>query len=370
MEKQIEIQPCLLVILDGWGHGPNPAHSAIAQADTQFIDELYIHYPHAELTTHGEAVGLPDGQMGNSEVGHLNIGAGRIVYQDLVRINKAIQTGELATNAIIRKAIYNAKHQKKPIHLLGLVSDGGVHSHIEHLKGIIAILQQAAVPNFYIHVFTDGRDTDPKSGLQFIAEIEKALLPTSGRIATVCGRYYAMDRDKRWERTKKAYDLLVNGYGNTFTSASEAIEHAYQQGITDEFIPPSIITNSDGQPIALIEPNDIVFCFNFRTDRCRQITQVLTQQAFPELNMQPQPLQYITITRYDDNFKNVEVVFIKDNLTETLGELISNAGLKQTRMAETEKYPHVTFFFSGGREAEFPNENRRLIPSPNLPKRF
>lgn len=354
----------ILIIMDGWGLGRVASADAIAHAKTPFVSSLYNKYPHSELITCGEDVGLPEGQMGNSEVGHLNIGAGRIVYQELQRINVAFKTGELNENKVFLKAINEAVINNKTLHLMGLVSDGGVHAHINHLKSIVTLAHEAGVARIAIHAFTDGRDTDPKSGLGFMQELQTHLDEKSGFIATVIGRYFAMDRDKRWDRVKLAYDALINGEGEHTLNPIQALEKSYENGITDEFIKPIIAVDSEGQPLAIIEDNDVVLCFNFRTDRCREITQVLTQEAFPEYNMQPISLHYVTMTEYDKSFKNVEAIFTNDNLIDTLGQVIESQGLKQIRIAETEKYPHVTFFFSGGREQPFEGEKRLLVPSP------
>lgn len=355
----------LLIILDGWGIAQKPEVSAIDQANTPFIDSLYTQYPHTQLEASGLAVGLPKGQMGNSEVGHINIGAGRIVYQDLVKISLAFEKGEMSRNPILTQAFEYAEKNNKNIHLIGLVSDGGVHSHINHLKGICRIAYERNFPNVFIHAFTDGRDTDPQSGVNFLADLQQFIQQTSGKISSVVGRYYAMDRDKRWERVKLAYDLLTKGIGKNTENLQEAILQSYQEGITDEFLKP-IKLYENGKPLPNIEPNDVVICFNFRTDRGRQITQALTQTDFPEYQMYKMPLHYITLTNYDDTFQNVKVIFEKDNLQNTLGEVLSKAGKKQIRIAETEKYPHVTFFFSGGREEVFEGEKRILCPSPKV----
>ena len=355
----------LLMILDGWGIAKDKRVSAVDKAKTPYINSLYQKYPHSKLEASGLAVGLPAGQMGNSEVGHMNIGAGRVVYQDLVRINKSVEEHELDTNPVLLDALQYAKKNQKAIHLIGLVSDGGVHSHINHVKGLSSIIHNNGIHNHYVHVFTDGRDTDPKGGKAYVAELEKHLSTTSGKVASVIGRYYAMDRDKRWERIKLAYDLLVHGTGKPFSSAADAIQASYDAGVTDEFINPSCLT-SNGKPIATIQPGDVVICFNFRTDRGRQITMALTQQDFQEQNMHKLSLKYLTMANYDDTFKNVDVIFDKDNLNNTLGEVLANAQKKQIRIAETEKYPHVTFFFSGGREATFDGESRILCPSPKV----
>lgn len=356
----------ILVIMDGWGLGKTASADAIQQANVPFVSSLYQTYPNTTLVTCGEEVGLPDGQMGNSEVGHLNLGAGRIVYQELQRINVAVKTGELAANQQFLKSIEYAKNNDKALHLIGLVSDGGVHSHINHLKAICDLCKQQGVSKLFIHVFTDGRDCDPKSGLGFVRELENHLKNSAGTIATVSGRYYAMDRDKRWERVKLAYDCLVKASGPTAMDAISAVENAYASGTTDEFILPTVITHADGQPVATIKTDDAVICFNFRTDRCREITEVLTQQAFPEFDMSPLNLHYTTMTLYDHKFKNVHVIFENDNLTNTLGEVLEANGKTQIRIAETEKYPHVTFFFSGGREEPYTGEKRIMVPSPKV----
>lgn len=352
--------------MDGWGLGKVSTADAIQQAKVPFVSSLYNQYPHTTLVTCGEAVGLPDGQMGNSEVGHLNLGAGRIVYQELQRINVAIREGEFAKNEVLLQAIRFAKKEGKKLHLLGLVSDGGVHSHINHLKALVDVCKQEGQQDVFIHAFTDGRDTDPKSGLGFLRELQQHLDKSTGKIASVTGRYFAMDRDKRWERVKLAYDALVNGIGTAATNALAAVESSYAAGVTDEFIKPIIITDATGAPLATIQSGDVVLCFNFRTDRCREITQVLTQQAFPEQGMQPLQLHYTTMTEYDKTFKGVHVVFENDNLNNTIGQILEQNKRKQIRIAETEKYPHVSFFFSGGREVPFEGENRIMIPSPKV----
>lgn len=362
----MSVKKVLLIIMDGWGLGKVAAADAIQQANTPFTDSLYKKYPHTTLTTCGEAVGLPDGQMGNSEVGHLNLGAGRIVYQELQRINVAIRDGSFSKNENLLSAIRFAKNNNKPLHLIGLVSNGGVHSHINHLKSILDVCKHEGLKNVFIHAFTDGRDCDPKSGLGFIKDLAEHLKLSGGKIASICGRYFAMDRDKRWERIKKAYDALVNGKGDMATDAITAIENSYRQNITDEFIKPTVIVDEQQHPIATIQDGDAVLCINFRTDRCREITQVLTQSDFPEQEMKKLDLHYTTMTEYDQNFKNIAVIFDNDNLNNTLGEIIEQNGLKQIRAAETEKYPHVTFFFSGGREKEFQGEKRILVPSPKV----
>jgi 2,3-bisphosphoglycerate-independent phosphoglycerate mutase len=355
-----------LIIMDGWGLGKVKSSDAIQHADTPFVSSLYKKYPNTTLITCGEAVGLPEGQMGNSEVGHLNLGAGRIVYQELQRINVAIRDGSFAANKALQDSIRLAKTSNKPLHLMGLVSDGGVHSHINHLKAITDLCAREGLKEVYIHAFTDGRDTDPKSGLGFIKDLEQHLNATVGKIASVSGRYYAMDRDKRWERVKLAYDALVNGSGEKATGALPAIEASYEKNITDEFIKPTVITGKDQQALATIRDGDVVICFNFRTDRCREITEVLTQTDMPEQGMKKLLLHYTTMTQYDSRFQQVEVIFENDDLKNTLGEIISGKGLKQIRIAETEKYPHVTFFFNGGREQPFEGEKRIMIPSPKV----
>jgi 2,3-bisphosphoglycerate-independent phosphoglycerate mutase len=356
----------ILIIMDGWGLGKVASADAIQHAYAPFTKSLYSTYPNTTLTTCGEAVGLPEGQMGNSEVGHLNLGAGRIVYQELQRINVAIRTGTFAKNEHLTASLRHAKMTGKPLHLLGLVSNGGVHSHIEHLKAIIDLCKTEGLKEVYIHAFTDGRDCDPRSGLGFITELQAHLNNSVGKIATVSGRYYAMDRDKRWERVKLAYDAMVNGTGEKATDAIAAVENSYRLNVSDEFIKPTVILNEGQQPLATIKDGDVVLCFNFRTDRCREITEVLTQTALPEAGMHPLQLHYTTMTQYDHSFKNVEVIFENDDLKNTIGEILANHGLKQIRIAETEKYPHVSFFFSGGREKPFEGETRILVPSPKV----
>lgn len=356
----------LLMILDGWGLAVNKKVSAIDQANTPFINSLYSKYPHSKLEASGLAVGLPSGQMGNSEVGHMNIGAGRVVYQDLVRLHKAVEERELDTNSVLVDAYDYAKSHQKNVHLIGLVSDGGVHSHISHLKALLKIAHDKGLKNIFVHAFTDGRDTDPKGGLGYLKDLQQAIDKTTGKLASIIGRYYAMDRDKRWERVKLAYDLLVNGIGEKTVNVLQAVQNSYDQNVTDEFIKPLVVVNDSQEPVATIKEGDVVICFNFRTDRGREITQVLTQQDFPEQGMKKLNLHYITLTNYDDSFKNVKLLFDKDNLTNTLGEVLSKSGKKQIRIAETEKYPHVTFFFSGGREEPFEGEKRLLCPSPKV----
>ncbi|HEX6190772.1 MAG TPA: 2,3-bisphosphoglycerate-independent phosphoglycerate mutase [Chitinophagaceae bacterium] len=356
----------ILVIMDGWGLGKVASADAIQHARTPFTSSLYTKYPNTTLVTCGEAVGLPDGQMGNSEVGHLNLGAGKIVYQELQRINVAVKDGSFARNEGLLTAIRYAVKNQKPLHLLGLVSNGGVHSHIDHLKAIIDVCKAEGQSEVYVHAFTDGRDCDPKSGLGFITELQAHLNANVGQIATVSGRYYAMDRDKRWERIKLAYDALVNGIGEKATDAIAAVENSYNNNITDEFIKPTVVLNEGQQPLATIKDGDVAICFNFRTDRCREITQVLTQTDFPDLSMKKLLLHYTTMTEYDKTYKDVHIIFDNDNLNNTLGEILQQHGLKQIRIAETEKYPHVSFFFSGGREEPFTGEKRIMIPSPKV----
>ena len=351
--------------MDGWGLGKFKTSDAIQNADVPFVSSLYTTYPNSTLVTCGEAVGLPDGQMGNSEVGHLNLGAGRVVYQEFQRINVAIKTGEFAQNPQLLASINYAKQNKKPLHLIGLVSNGGVHSHINHVKAILDVCMAHQLTNIFIHAFTDGRDCDPKSGLSFIQELQNHTDSTVGQIATVTGRYYGMDRDKRWERIELAYDALVYGEGVHSNNIIEAIQASYNAEVTDEFILPIINANVDKE-LAKIKDGDAVLCFNFRTDRCREITQVLTQLDFHEHNMHKMNLHFTTLTEYDATYKNVEVMFDTDNLNNTLGEVIANNNKTQIRIAETEKYPHVTFFFSGGRENTFIGEKRLIVPSPKV----
>ena len=354
------------MILDGWGKSPDPKVSAVDNANTPFIDSLYKDYPNAQLRTDGLNVGLPEGQMGNSEVGHMNLGAGRIVYQDLVRINLAVQEKTLEKEQALVDAFAYAKAHNKKVHLLGLVSDGGVHSHIEHLKGLVDATEDAGLDNVFIHAFTDGRDVDPKSGAGFIADLQDYIKDTKVKLASIVGRYYAMDRDKRWGRVKLAYDLLVNGLGIPSTDPVASIKQGYAEGITDEFVKPIAVSADGTNPLALIEPDDVVIFFNFRTDRGRELTEVLTQFDVHEQNMHKLKLYFVTMTNYDDTFNNVKVIFDKDNLSNTLGEVIEGAGKKQIRIAETEKYPHVTFFFSGGREQPFKGETRLMAASPKV----
>ena len=354
------------MILDGWGKSPDPKVSAIDNANTPFIDSLYKTYPNASLRTDGLHVGLPEGQMGNSEVGHMNLGAGRIVYQDLAKINLAVQNDTLAQEQVLIDAFNYAKENKKPVHFLGLLSDGGVHSHINHLFGLLDAAKQYDLDDVFIHAFTDGRDVDPKSGLGFVAQLQNQIKDTSAQLASITGRYYAMDRDKRWERVKLAYDVMVNGIGEPSTDAIQSIQNSYDHDVTDEFIKPIVMTDHHGNPKTTIKDGDVVIFFNFRTDRGRQLTQALSQYDFHEQNMHKLDLYYVTLSNYDDVFTNIKVVFEKDNLTETLGEVLEQHHKKQIRIAETEKYPHVTFFFSGGREVPFEGEKRILRNSPKV----
>ncbi|KAA3622783.1 MAG: 2,3-bisphosphoglycerate-independent phosphoglycerate mutase [Flavobacterium sp.] len=355
----------LLLILDGWGITQDPTVSAIARANTPYIDSLYERFPHASLRTDGLNVGLPEGQMGNSEVGHMNLGAGRIVYQDLAKISLAIENNTLKDEKVLTDAFQYAIDNNKKVHFLGLLSDGGVHSHIDHLKGLLSTAQQLGVKNMYVHAFTDGRDVDPRSGAGFVQSLQEHLKVTGGKLASIIGRYYAMDRDKRWERVKETYDLLVNGKGTPSENASASILESYDTGVTDEFLKPIVMTEN-GHPIATISENDVVIFFNFRTDRGRQLTQVLTQEDLPDYQMKKLPLYYVTLTNYDDSFQGVKVVYNKENLHDTLGEVLSRNKKPQIRIAETEKYPHVTFFFNGGREIPFDGERRILCPSPKV----
>lgn len=354
----------MLIIMDGWGHGKVPASDAIANANVPFVKSLYSKYPNTELVTCGEAVGLPDGQMGNSEVGHLNIGAGRIVYQELQRINVAVREGELDSSPVLTAAFNAAKDAGKTLHFIGLVSDGGVHSHINHIKALCTLAQRHNIPNVAVHAFTDGRDTDPKSGLGFIKDLQAHMQTTGAKLASVTGRYYAMDRDKRWDRVKVAYDGLTQGIGEHTQDIPGGIQAAYDAGMTDEFIKPIIACDATGNPLATIKDGDVVVCFNFRTDRCREITMALTQEAYHEQNMHPLNLHYVTMTEYDKSYKNVGVIFDNKDLVKTLGEVLQDNNKTQIRIAETEKYPHVTFFFSGGREEPFKGERRIMAQSP------
>ncbi len=354
------------MILDGWGKSPDPKVSAIDNANIPFINSLYTKYPSAQLRTDGLNVGLPEGQMGNSEVGHMNLGAGRIVYQDLVKINLAVQNKTLHNEPELVAALKYAKDNNKAVHLLGLLSDGGVHSHTSHLRGLIDASQEYGLEKVFVHAFTDGRDVDPKSGALYLEDLNNYIYDKSAKLASVVGRYYAMDRDKRWERVKIAYDLLVNGTGTHSTEAVLSVLNSYKNNITDEFIDPIVMVDTTDNPVATIENQDVVIFFNFRTDRGRELTEVLSQEDFHEQNMHKLNLYYVTMTNYDDTYKNVHVIYDKDNLTETLGEVLEKAGKKQIRIAETEKYPHVTFFFSGGREVPFVGESRILRNSPKV----
>ena len=356
----------ILLILDGWGITQNPNVSAIFNAKTPYINSLYDVYPSSELRTDGEHVGLPDGQMGNSEVGHMNLGAGRIVYQNLAKINIAVREGKLSKEKELLNAFKYAKEHQKNVHLLGLVSNGGIHSHINHLKGLLSAANDHEVKNVFLHAFTDGRDCDPKSGANFIDDIQNHMNSTTGELASVSGRYYAMDRDNRWERVKLAYDALVNGIGEHSTNATESIQKSYDSKITDEFIKPIIMVDENDKAKASIKKDDVVIFFNFRTDRGRQLTEVLSQNNNEEFNMHKIPLYFVTLTNYDKTFKDIKVVYNSENIENTLGEVLETAEKKQIRIAETEKYPHVTFFFSGGREKEFDGEKRLLCPSPKV----
>lgn len=361
-----KINKTLLMILDGWGIGNGSDSDVIAKVGTPFINSLKDKYPNSKLLTSGENVGLPDGQMGNSEVGHLNIGAGRVIYQDLVKINHACIDDSIAEIRFLKDAIKYAKNNDKAIHLLGLVSDGGVHSSIEHLNKLCDIFNKNNVNKVFIHCLMDGRDTDPRSGIGFIKDLQEYIKDKTAKISTICGRYYTMDRDKRWERVKKGYDLMIKGAGERFTDPVIAVQASYDKNITDEFIEPILITDSKDEPIGLVKEGDVMICFNFRTDRLREITTALTQKNLPEYEMHTIPLYYLTMTNYDDSFRGVKVLFDKENLVDTIGEIVSNNGLNQLRIAETEKYAHVTFFFSGGREEVFPNEDRILVNSPKV----
>ena len=356
----------ILMILDGWGKSPDPKVSAIDNANTPFIDSLYTKYPNAQLRTDGLNVGLPKGQMGNSEVGHMNLGAGRIVYQDLAKINLAVANKTMNQEKPLMDAFDYAKKNNKAVHFLGLVSDGGVHSHTSHLRGLIDVAQAEGIQNMFVHAFTDGRDVDPKSGSKYISDLENYLQNTNAKLASVIGRYYAMDRDKRWERVKLAYDLLVNGLGSKTQNAVKSINESYANNVTDEFIKPLVVTDSNNNPLSVIKEDDVVIFFNFRTDRGRELTEALSQKDFHEQNMHKLNLYYVTMTNYDDTYANVHVIYDKDNITETLGEVLEKAHKKQIRIAETEKYPHVTFFFSGGREEPFVGESRILKNSPKV----
>ncbi|WP_370398326.1 2,3-bisphosphoglycerate-independent phosphoglycerate mutase [Tenacibaculum dicentrarchi] len=356
----------ILMILDGWGITQDPKVSAIYNAKTPFINSLYDKFPYAELRTDGNHVGLPEGQMGNSEVGHMNLGAGRIVYQNLAKINKAVDEGTLAQETELLNAFDYAKKNNKNVHFLGLVSNGGIHSHINHAKGLLSAAADFGLSDVFLHAFTDGRDCDPKSGKYFINDIEKHMQKTTGKLATITGRYFAMDRDNRWERVQLAYDALVNGKGEISTDATKSIQENYDENITDEFVKPIIMVDEKNQPKTTIKEDDVVIFFNFRTDRGRELTEILNQKDFPELNTKKLPLYFVTMTNYDETFKDIKVIYNSNNIENTLGEVLENAGKTQIRIAETEKYPHVTFFFSGGREQEFKGEKRLLCPSPKV----
>lgn len=362
MDGMKSFERVALLILDGWGHGPNPEASALAQAQTPFVDHLYPNYPNTTLVTHGNAVGLPEGQMGNSEVGHLNIGAGRIVHQELVRINNAIAQGNLAQNAVLLEALQTAQRAGKRVHFMGLLSDGGVHAHLRHLMALCDIALDQGLTEVYLHAFLDGRDTGPTTGTGYLRELLDHIDGTPVQLATIIGRYYAMDRDQRWERIQLAYDLLTQSKGTSIDDPVAAVQAHYDDGTTDEFMPPLVAT------AAAIEPGDVVLCYNYRTDRCRQLVSALTQPNSPaqSAGMLPLDLHGLTMTRYDEQFEGLGVLFEKENLTHTLGEVVAEAGLTQLRLAETEKYPHVTFFFSGGREAAFDGEKRLIVPSPKV----
>ncbi|WP_242133473.1 2,3-bisphosphoglycerate-independent phosphoglycerate mutase [Aestuariivivens marinum] len=356
----------ILMILDGWGHSPDPKVSAIDYANTPFIDSLYKKYPSAQLRTDGLNVGLPEGQMGNSEVGHMNLGAGRIVYQDLVKVNLAVENKTLETEQTLVEAFKYAKNNNKDVHFLGLLSDGGVHSHINHLLGLIDAANSFGLENTFVHAFTDGRDVSPTSGSGFVTQLQEHIKNNNTKLASITGRYYAMDRDKRWERVKLAYDAIVNGLGEKSDKAYDSIVNSYKNDVTDEFIKPIIMVDDNNEPIAQVKDGDVVIFFNFRTDRGRELTEALSQKDFHEYNMHKLNLHYVTLTNYDDSYNNVNVIFNKDNLTETLGEVLEKNNKKQIRIAETEKYPHVTFFFSGGREVPFEGETRILRNSPKV----
>jgi 2,3-bisphosphoglycerate-independent phosphoglycerate mutase len=356
----------ILMILDGWGITQDPKVSAIYNAKTPFINSLYKTYPNAALRTDGLHVGLPEGQMGNSEVGHMNLGAGRIVYQNLARINKAVKEKTLGKEQVVLDTFRYAKENKKTVHLLGLVSDGGIHAHIDHLKGILDVAKENEVDNVYLHAFTDGRDCDPKSGTYFINDIQEYMKESTGELASVTGRYYAMDRDNRWERVKEAYNGLVNGVGTKTLDVLSNMNANYEAGITDEFHKSIIVTDAVGAPKAQIKAGDVVLFFNYRTDRGRELTNALSQNDFPEFEMKKLNLYFTTMTLYDESFTGINVIYNSDNIRNTLGEVLSKAGKKQVRIAETEKYPHVTFFFSGGQEAPFEGESRILRNSPKV----
>ncbi|NNK11288.1 MAG: 2,3-bisphosphoglycerate-independent phosphoglycerate mutase [Flavobacteriaceae bacterium] len=356
----------ILMILDGWGKSPDPKVSAVDQANTPFVSSLYKKYPNSNLLTDGMNVGLPDGQMGNSEVGHMNLGAGRIVYQDLAKINKAVEEDKMKDEPVIRDAFEYAKKNGKNVHFLGLLSDGGVHSHTNHLKGLIDAAEAQDLKNVFVHAFTDGRDVDPRSGKGYVENLQAFCRDKNAQLASVIGRYYAMDRDKRWERIKLAYDLVVHGKGEKSSDLAQTIQKSYDNGLTDEFLKPIVISDKKGNALTTIAEDDVVIFFNFRTDRGRELTEVLTQKNHPEHKMKTLKLYYVTLTNYDDSYKGIKVVYDKENLQDTLGEILAKAGKKQIRIAETEKYPHVTFFFNGGREIPFEGEQRIMCPSPKV----
>ncbi len=362
----MENKKFILIILDGWGIGDGTKSDVITQGETPYIDSLLKKYPNASLLTSGEHVGLPVGQMGNSEVGHMNIGAGRVVYQDLVKINKAIEDNSIAENKTLVNAFSYAKKNNKSVHLIGLVSDGGVHSLDTHLYKLCDLTADYGLDKVYIHAITDGRDTDPKSGLGYLKNLEKHLQKSNGTIASLIGRYYTMDRDKRWDRVKEGYDLMVHGKGKKVANIVDAVENSYQNNITDEFIRATIKVNENGKPVTNIKEGDVVICFNYRTDRLREITTVLTQENMPHQGMQTMNLHYLTMTKYDERFKDINIIYDKENIQNTLGDVISNLGKKQLRIAETEKFAHVTFFISGGTDNEFEGEKRVLIQSPKV----
>lgn len=356
----------VLLILDGWGYGLKDDSDATFKAHTPFFNTMLKQYPNSHLKASGEAVGLPAGQMGNSEVGHMNLGAGRVVYQELGRINKAINDGTFARNEVLNQALNYAKQNNKTVHFIGLVSDGGVHAQLNHLKALCDVAHTKELDQVFIHAFLDGRDTDPNGGLAYIQSLNEHLKTSTGKIASLTGRYYAMDRDHRWERVKLAYDAMVKGQGIKNTNAEVAIQQSYAKGVTDEFIQPIVMVDNNNTPLATIKADDVVICFNYRTDRGREITSALSQKDYPEFGMKKLPLYYVTMTCYDESFEQVKVIFNKEDLSLTLGEVLEKAHKNQIRIAETEKYPHVTFFFSGGREKEFNQEKRILIPSPKV----